>query len=259
MEIIDSHIHPPLSDGSNLNWFSEAVRLETSEQYFDHLKRAGITRCCGAIIQFPKGEYTFAFVAKMNQSALEFHHKVGDFYIPGLQLDLDDPDKSCAELDHYYHKEGVRWIGELYARSITQDSIVTPGAFEIYDLAQKLKVPISIYCMEKDFIWKICRQFPRLNLVLSHSAMTRNDLEPWLQLTREAGNLYLDLPPSITSRFGLIKMVVDEIGSHKVIFGSGFPIRCPQSAIASYLAAGLNDSQLETIFSLNFKRLTGIM
>ena len=234
------------------------MQIESPQAYVDHLKQAGVTRCCGSVIRPPKGEYTLASVARMNQSALEFHHKVGDFYIPAIQFKLGDPDNSCPELEHYYHKEGVRWIGEIFSRSVSQKTLVSPGTFEIYGLAQRLKVPVSIHCTDKDIIWKICREFPRLNIVLSHSVKTPGDIGAWLQLINDAGNLYLDLPPSMTSRYGLIKMAVEGIGSHKVIFGSGFPLRCSQSAIGSYLAAGLNDSQLEAIFSLNFKRLTGI-
>lgn len=259
MEIIDSHIHPPLSGGRNYSTYPYMVApIESTEIYVDHLKDSGVTRCCGAVICPPKGAFTHASVAKMNQSALEFQHKVGDFYLPGFQLELDNPEKSCPELEHYYRNEGVRWIGETFIRSIRQGGLVDPRAFEIYDLAQHLEIPISIYSMEKELVWAICKEFSHLNIVTSHSVKAPSDLEAWLGLIKQEKNLYIDLPGNITSRYGLIKRVVKEIGSHKLIFGSGFPLGCARGAIGNYLGSGLNDSQLEAIFSLNFKRLTGI-
>ncbi len=261
MEIIDSHIHPPLNDGRNYHWFPETEPVESPDAFVAQLKLAGITSCCGAVIFRPQteGDNKFARTSRMNQSALEFRHKVGEFYLPGLQLDLNEPEKSCTELEYYYHTEGFRWIGEMYSRASGGELFISGGAFQVYDLVQKLGLPVSISCTRIEILRSICQEFPKLNVVLSQVEMILKDTDPWLKLTRNTDNLYLDLAASITSRFGLIKKVVEEVGSHKVIFGSGFPVRCPQSVIASYLAAGLNDSQLEAIFSLNFKRLTGMM
>ena len=258
MEIIDSHIHPPLSDGSNFNWFPESLAIASPNEYVGYLKDAGITRCCGAVIARPKGDDDSANIARMNQSALEFGHKVGDFYMPGFQLDLTDPDKACSDLDYYYHKEGVRWIGEMFIQSLNQNSLIAAGAFEVYDLAQNLGIPVSIHNSRMNIISQICNEFPRLNVVLSHVEMSQGDLMAWLDFVRQHTNLYIDPAPSITSRFGLIKKIVQEVGAHKVVFGSGFPIRSPKTAVASYLGSGLNDLQLESVMSLNFKQLTGL-
>ncbi len=258
MEIIDSHIHPPLSDGRNYHFFPESMPIEEPAKFVDQLKGAGISRCCGAVIYRPEGEDAFSLVSRMNQSALTFRHKAGDFYLPGLQVYLEDANRSCAEIEYYYHEEGFRWIGELYTTSVRQSSFVSSAAYEIYDLARSLSLPISINCDRMDYVKKMCGNFPNLNFVLSHVEMGFTDLESWLGLIRDNSNLYVDLSHSVTSRFGLIKKAVDTVASHKVIFGSGFPIRCPRSVIGSYMGAGLNDSQLESIFSLNFKRILGI-
>ncbi len=258
LEIIDSHVHPPFSDGRNYHLFPESMPVETPEPFVKQLKQADISRCCGGVIFRPDGGDRFSRFSRMNQAALKFRHKAGDFYLPGLQLDLQDADKSCPEIEHYYHKEGFRWIGEIYFQSPVSGIFVSSTAFEIYDLAQKLSMPISVSCGRMDYAQNMCLSFPKLSFILSHVEMRTNDLGSWLNLIRETPNLYVDLAPSIVSRFGLIKKFVDTVASHKVIFGSGFPIRCPQSSIASYLAAGLNDSQLESIFGLNFKRITGL-
>ena len=258
MEIIDSHIHPPLSDGSNYNWFPESLAITSSIEFVSYLKEAGITKCCGAVIARPKGDDYSANIARMNQSALEFGHKLGDFYMPGFQLDLTDPDKACSDLDYYYHKEGVRWIGEMFMQSLNQNALISAGAFEVYDLTQSLGIPVSIHNSRMNIISQICNGFPHLNVVLSHVEMSQGDLMAWLDFVRPITNLYIDPASNITSRFGLIKKVVSEVGAHKVVFGSGFPIRCAKTAVASYLGSGLNDLQLESVLSLNFKQLTGL-
>ena len=207
----------------------------------------------------PEGRDRFSRISRMNQAALKFRHNVGDFYLPGLQIDIENADKTCAEIDYYFHKEGFRWIGEITYRTSSQEIFVSSTANEIYDLAQSLSMPISINCGRMDYITTVCRDFPKLSFILSHVEMGQNDFDSWIRLIRLMPNLYVDLAPSILTRFGLVKKVVDEVGSHKVIFGSGFPIRCPHTAIGSYLAAGLNESQLEAIFSLNFKWLMGLL
>ena len=258
MEIIDSHIHPPFRGGVNYGAFPGLTLPGTPEKFIAPLKSAGITRCCGAVIYRP--DFTgFNNVASMNQSALEFRHNVGDFYLPAIQLDLYYPEKSCVELEYNHRIEGVRWIDEMFSRSLKEDIIFSSEAFQIYDLAQALEVPISIFMMRWDLIERICKRFEELNIILSHPATEISNLEACLELVQRNRNLYLDLTPSLANRFGLIKRVVEEIGSYKLIFGSGYPYRSPAAAVACYLESGLTELQLESIFSLNFRRLTGLL
>ena len=102
---------------------------------------------------------------------------------------------------------------------------------------------------------------PRLSRQMSHLPVRRKKvrLENLKQIKMLAGfawerNDHLDTKCMLE----LIRKVVSEVGAHKVVFGSGFPIRCPRAAVASYLGSGLNDLQLESVFSLNFKQLTGL-
>ncbi len=258
LEIIDSHIHPPFRGGVNYSIFPGLTHPVEPEAFIAPLKRTGITRCCGAVIYRPDFE-GFNRVASMNQSALEFRHHVGDFYLPGIQLDAYYPEKSCVELEYNHRVEGVRWIGEMFSRSLKEDILLSSEAFQIYDLAQTFEVPISLFMVRWDLVEDICKRFEGLNIILSHPAVEISRLEACLELVQRNRNLYLDLTPSLANRFGLIKRVVEEIGSHKLIFGSGYPYRSPAAAVACYLESGLTDTQLESIFSLNFRRVTGLV
>ena len=257
MEIIDSHVHPPLETGRNLCWFPEWVSTASPEAFVAELREAGISRCCGAVICKPLGVDRRDSVPEMNRAARGFSERVGDFYVPAVQLDLTQPEESCRELEFYYH-HGFRWIGELYQRSPDESAFLSDGAFQVYELAVTLGVPISIHAKRLDVFPELCTNLPALSIVLSQPMTEQTRVQECLRLVSRYRNLYWDLSADARSRPGIIEKAVAELGSHKILFGSGFPLRRPSSAVADYLYAGLNPSQLELIFSGNFKRLTGI-
>lgn len=121
-EIIDCHIHPGLDAPTSLSWFGltgdAASQIET-------LKRAGITRACGAPVQAMQPA-SFDEVRRLNDLALAFRDQFPTFYIPGIHVHPRFPQESCAEIERCCGQEGVRWIGELvgYMMGFADDASV---------------------------------------------------------------------------------------------------------------------------------------
>jgi len=257
-EIIDCHIHPPLADGTITTWFGGRAGVESPEAFVEHLRAAGVTRACGACIGPLPGD-SFQPVAELNRAALSFRDRFGDFYIPAVQLDLRFGQESCRELEHYYHNEGVRWVGELclYQAGGEKD-YVGKEAFAVYALAQKLGLPINFHCNQLDLIDKMCPQFPKVNFVLAHPTSSRERIAERLEAVSRHPNLYLDLSGSGLQRFGLLRHAIDTVGQEKLLFGSDFPICGAAGYVADVRAENLPDLQRRLVFAENFKRLTGL-
>ena len=256
-EIIDCHIHPPASTGGTSEWFPEVTKLDTVEKYVAHMKACGVDRCTGASVE-SKGADGFGGTSSGNKSGLAFRDEVDPFYIPAVQADLRYPDESCREIEHYYHNEGVRWVGELcpYMYNGT-DLYDSPGALQIFALAAELGMPVNIHCNPLEHIHKICRALPKLKLVLAHPKSSRADFLPRLEIVASYPNLYLDTSGCV-NRYGMFKKFVAIAGPDKLLFGSDFPICSPGAMIEAIKLEGLVETELELIFSGNFKRLTGI-
>ena len=257
MEIIDCHIHPPLSTGATSEWFPEITKLDSIEKYIAHMKACGVDRCCGASL-YTKAAQGPAAMVQSNKTSLAFRDKVGDFYIPAVQADLRYPAEACSEIENYYNNEGVRWVGELcpYAYQGT-DLYSTDGAMEIFTLAAELGMPVNIHCNPLEHVHKICKALPKLKLVLAHPKSSRADYLPRLEIVKTYPNLYLDTSGCV-HRFGMFAKFVAEAGAEKLLFGSDFPICSPGSMIEAIKLEGLSETDLELIFNGNFKRLTGI-
>ncbi|MCK4276270.1 MAG: amidohydrolase [Phycisphaerae bacterium] len=257
-EIIDSHIHPPLADGTISTWFPGRASVVSGEDFVAHLKQAGVKRACGACIGPMPGD-SFAPIAEANRSALTFRDRFGDFYIPAVQLDLRLGQESCGELDHYYHNEGVRWIGELVLyQAGGEDDYTSKGAFEVYALAQQLGMPVNFHCNKLHLIPQMCEGFDRLNFVLAHPKSDKAQFLQRLELVRKYPNLYMDLSGSGLQRYGLLRHAIDTAGEHKFLFGSDFPICGAAGFVADVRSEQLTPRQQELVFAGNFKRLTGL-
>ncbi len=257
MEIIDCHIHPPLSTGATSEWFPEVTNLDSIEKYVEHMKLCGVDRCTGASIE-SKPKEGFAATAQGNKSALAFRDKVGSFYIPAVQVDLRYPAESCSEIENYYSNEGVRWVGELCPYQYKgEDLYPSEGAFEIFKLAEELDLPVNFHCNTLSHIHKMCKAFPKLKLILAHPKSSRADYLPRLEIIKTYPNLYLDTSGCV-NRFGMFAKFVAEAGAEKLLFGSDFPICSPGPMIEAIKLEGISEPNLELIFNGNFKRLTGI-
>jgi predicted TIM-barrel fold metal-dependent hydrolase len=253
-EIIDSHVHPFISEHNNLKWFDSPT---STEEFFCDLKRAGISKCCGSIIR-PLDNPGFDDIKALNREAIELRNSYPGAYVPGINVHGAFPKESCAEIEQLYKEENIRWLGELVAYMMAYSDYASENMFQVYDLAQHLNLIVNIHPYGLDEIEKICRNFPSLNIVIAHPTSNKGSIEERLEFVHKYSNAYLDLSGSGVFRWGVLRRGINESGKHKFLFGSDYPICNPAMMIQGILFEHLSDDELEAVFSGNFKRLAGL-
>ena len=253
-EIIDCHIHPFCNETENTCFFPDTVN---SDNFVSELRRSGVTKSCGSVIR-QLANPAFNEIKELNQQAILFRNNHPDFFIPGIHVHANYPEESCREIEQLHATEEICWIGELVAYFFDYKSYVAPGMNQIYDLAQNLNLPINIHPYGLDEIEQICRNFPKLNIIIAHPTGDKDGIIARYELIKKYQNAYLDLSGSGLFRWGMLKYGVNMVGKHKFLFGTDYPICNPAMMIEAVKFEISNDDELEAIFSGNFKRLTEI-
>lgn len=253
-EIIDCHIHPFRREAENTCFFPGIVH---ADNFVDELRRSGVTKSCGSVIRALETP-AFSEIKELNREAIKFRDSYPDFFIPGIHVHANYPDESCCEIEELHRTEQICWIGELVAYFFDYKTYSTPGMNQVYDLAQSLNLPINIHPYDLDEIEQICRNFPKLNIIIAHPTSGKTGIEARYELISKYPNAYLDLSGSGLFRWGMLKHGINRAGKHKFLFGTDYPICNPAMMIEAVKFEKLNDGELEAVFSGNFKRLTEI-
>jgi predicted TIM-barrel fold metal-dependent hydrolase len=254
-EILDAHIHPVTAKWNAFGWY---LPFDSQAAMVAELRKAGIGRACGAVVS-KRPSADFSSTAACNRAAMAFYVRFPDFYIPSVQANPRFPDESCRAIERL-HARGARWIGELtgYASGYGEE-YDTDGAFQIYDLAQRLGMAVNFHGSDLDQARRMCRAFPGLPFVLAHPGGGRDVYDGRVRLAAETPNLYLDLSGTGITRWGMIRHGVDIAGAHKLLFGTDFPVCTPSSFVACVLSEPLTDAERAAIFAGNAKRLLGLV
>jgi predicted TIM-barrel fold metal-dependent hydrolase len=253
-EIIDAHIHPFVNEKSNIKWFDSPNSVE---DFFSELQRAGISKSCGSVIRKLENP-VFSDIRSLNEEAIELQSRYPDSYIAGINVHGSFPNESCEEVERLDRKGKIHWIGELVAYMMDYENYASENMFQIYALAQDLKLPVNIHPNNFDEIEKVCKNFPDLNVIIAHLGSGKQNAEERFSLLKKYSNLYLDLSGSGVFRYGVLRRGINEAGKHKFLFGSDYPICNPYMMIHGILFEHLADDELEAVFSRNFKRLAKI-
>ena len=252
-EIIDCHVHPFLIPETNLTRFPGT---ETPDIFVAEMKRAGIVKCCGSVAKQLTSP-SFDQIKTLNREALEFRTRYPDFFIPGIHILPSCPEESCREIEELYHRENVRWVGELVGYFMGYPSYLGDGVFKIYDLIQELGMPVNIHSAGLDEINTICKNFPKLKVVIAHPGDGQLMRERF-EFIKTHPNAYLDLSGTGLFRWGMLRYGIDTAGMDKLLFGSDFPICNPSMNLQAVFFEHLTETELEAVLSGNFKRLIGM-
>lgn len=125
--------------------------------------------------------------------------------------------------------------------------------------------PGSIETPLKDFIRK-AEAHPDLKIILAHWGGGLAFFEKNPRLRKTLKNVYYDTAASpLLYDISIFRTVIDIVGVEKVLYGSDFPLRVyprkqKHAQMQHFLAAirdeaGLNEAELEAVFSKNFQRL----
>ena len=136
-EIIDAHVHPYSLRTLNIPNLCGGT---PEENFVYTLKGAGISRAAGSVIarKAPGTEWTWEAIHAFNTKALEGRDSTDGFLIPGICVHPVFPEESLAEIEYMYHKENVRFIGELVAYMMNYRDYARSEMMPMWDLANLL-------------------------------------------------------------------------------------------------------------------------
>ena len=251
-EVIDCHIHPAADDATQTNWFRSCGSFERQAEA---LRRAGITRACGAPVRSLDGS-SFEDVRRLNDQALALRDRFAEFYIPGIHIHPRYPDESCREIERCCGREGVRWIGELvgYMTGFA-DEYATDSALVIMRAAAAHGAVVNFHCHNLDVIDRLCAAVPSLPLVLAHPGGSKKEVLERAARLATYPNLHLDISGSGIDRYGILRQLVDIAGKDKLLFGTDFPINNPAVYLYGALFEDLTPEERAALFAGNFRRL----
>ena len=179
----------------------------------------------------------------------------------------------CAQL-------GFRGVGELGPGGNGYD-FRFPGLLSLLDCAQSLRLPVCIHCGEpvghpypgKDTtslapLPDLAGQFPELILILAHlgGGLPFYELNP--RIAKTMRHVYYDTAANpLLYSIDSISVVTRIIGSHRLLFGSDFPLllyprQCRQADMTRFLAQlralSLSPDELDDLLGGNLQRLLSL-
>lgn len=250
--IIDFHTHPYLTWEQNLCMYREAYSLSPIEQQ-EQLKKAGITKICGSVIMPVKSDLLMETIRECNRSAIKMKDLWGEFYLPGIHIHPFYIEESCMEIQ-WAAGNGIHLIGELVPYFHGWKSYEEKGLSEILDCAGQYHMIISYHSSDADVVDRMIEEHPEIPFVAAHPG-ERVRLEQHIRRMKKYPNLYLDLSGTGLFRFGMLKYMVDQVGSERILFGTDYPICNPGMYVQAVMCEEIKESDRENIFWRNAERL----
>ncbi|MBI2659841.1 amidohydrolase family protein [Candidatus Woesearchaeota archaeon] len=203
--IVDAHTHIGRDkDGHGID----------GQAFIRQMKMAHINKS----IVFPLNEPLSRNFTKSNESVYRFGRKYPDRIIPFFRLNPKSRWKKEYEKRVMQGFMGIK----LHPRS--QDfGIASSYAMKIYGRAEKSKLPVLIHAgfgldNIADDIKKVIGNFPKLRLILGHSAFV--DFEKTIKNTANSPNVLFDT--STLRIFDLLRLI-NSVNYGRIVFGSDVP------------------------------------
>ncbi len=250
MEIIDFHTHPFSDERRNVCFYDGIVN---SENFREIIEKAGISKICGSVIY---GTEDFEEIKRLNREALKLRDMWGDFYIPGIHIHPKFVEESIKEIE-FAAKQGVRLIGELVPYYNGWHFLCDDNLREIYGAADRAEMVISVHTddtTDMEGLEKAVSEFKNLKFAAAHPHQKAHYYRH-IDMLKKYDNYYLDLSGTGLFRYGMLKTLVNSVGSEKLLFGTDFPITNPKMYVEAVLFENLKEKDTENIFSLNTKRI----
>ena len=237
-KILDFHTHPYLDGCENICIYKDNCRL-TIEQAKTYLQSIGISKICGSVIYRKDGAFCFNDVKRMNDVALRLKDILGDFYIPGFQINSAFIKESIEEIERA-KSLGINLIGEVVPY-MHGWSYCDSGLDEILSAMDGKDMVFSYHSTvdtekEQVTIDKLIERHPSITFVAAHPG-ERDKYIAHLERLKKYDNYYLDLSGTGLFRFGMLSHGIKTVGSNKFLFGTDFPICAP----AMYVGSVVND------------------
>ncbi len=261
-KIIDFHVHPYLQTEDNLCKHQKEFSL-TFEEAKEDLKKAGISKICGSVINCNKTvpEQGFTPLHALNEKALELKKVYGDFYEPGFHVHPGFVKESLETLE-FMHKKGYRLIGEIVPYYHAWDSMGmdygSKELMEILELAGEYNMIFSYHTMPawQEQMEKMIAQNPKVTFVAAHPGEYEHYMRH-LERLKKYDNAYLDISGTGLFRYGMLRDGIRQAGDEKLLFGTDYPIINPGMYVEAVCFEHISEESREKIFFKNAQRIIG--
>ena len=225
------------------------------------LRSLGVTNIAGSVAWRAN---SFDEVRKMNDRALRLRDFYRGFYIPGFHVHADFVSESIAEIKRM-HGEGVHLIGEIvpymHGWSVGYDS---PTLGEILDAAAEYGMIVSFHgstdyreesVKATDYM---VESHPDITFVGAH-VCTDAVLESHISRLKRYQNYMVDLSGGGIYRHGVLRHLIDECGTDRILFGSDYPVCNPAAYIGGVMLDFLiTEEEKQAVMYDNAKKLLGL-
>jgi len=139
-------------------------------------------------------------------------------------------------------------------------AVTGPNYRAMWEFADRTSAVVLTHTWESDptcgplLFEPLARQYPGARIILGHSGVTRKGYAEAIQAARACENLFLDTTGS-QSHEGIVEYCVEQVGGHRLLFGSDLPFLEAAVGIGRIAFSRLPDGQKEAVLGLNFKRL----
>lgn len=204
------------------------------------------------------------------EAVAQYHNRFLGF----LGIDLDDIDRSLPEVREYVHAPNIKGIsiepGSAKRPRWCDDESLDP----IYEAALEYDVPVSISLSGllsalggHDISWsnpvsiqRAARKYPDLKIIVSHAAWPyANEM---VVVALASPNVYIS-PDLYAATTGMICSDIYVQGTNmfledRTLFGSAYPVRDVQDAVADFLKMGWRQEILPNLLYRNAAKLLKI-
>ncbi len=249
--IIDFHIHPFLDEQDNFCRYKNVGDLRAAQA---KLQDVGVEKVCGSVIR-SIADPTWADMRELNNEALKIRDLFPEFYIPGFHIHPKFVDESIKEVERMA-KEGVKFIGELVPY-FYKWSYNDGGYKEILQAVENYGFPVSFHTNPSEFeaVKKLLEDFPSVTFIAAHPD-EYSIYAQHIELLKKYDNYYLDLSGSGIFRFGMLRYGIDQVGAHKFLYGTDYPICNPFMYVGAIEKDyTLTEEEKEAVFFNNAKNI----
>ena len=245
--IIDCHCHMGY-------WHNFHVPKGSPEEMLASMDSLGIDMACLTHHSSIGPDYRYG-----NDKIREAIEKYPKRFVGYVTLNPNYPEDMKNEIGRCFSIRGFKGI-KLHPAS-HGSPIDHKNYHPAYEAANQKHCPILIHVWgqnEVAIVDTLAYEYPEANFIMGHTGGEEKAMEYAVQVINRHDNVFADLTVSVV-REGNVEWFVNEIGSHKTLFGSDMPFIDPRSALGRVALAQINEQEKIDILGGNMSRLLGIV
>jgi uncharacterized protein len=197
-----------------------------------------------------------------NRQAEEAAEKHPGRIVPYCCYSPHEPEHvAVAELERMFASgTSKRAVGVKIHPAIHNVAVTDSRYAPMWEFAERHSVPVLSHTWGGDSLCGpslfagISRNHPSVPILLGHTGGTRDGFFEAVDAALLHDALYADLTTSLLKQ-GMLEMLVDRIGSERVLFGTDMPFVDCRAQIGYVASARITDEDKRRIFGLNAARL----